>query len=234
MHFDKTDKVLIVAAHPDDEVLGCGGTISSLSKKGINIRVVFLSEGVSSRFDLVNFDKKKLKEEIRNRRNNSLKALKILGVKKQNIFYEGLPCCMLDTIPKLTLTKIIEQHIFDFKPSVIFTHYMKDVNVDHNITFDSVLAATRPCKKKFIKSIYLFEILSSTEWNYNAPFPANCFFDISKHINKKISAMKAYKKELKTSPHPRSEKVIKALAIYRGAQVELNFAEAFYLLRTQT
>jgi hypothetical protein len=109
---------------------------------------------------------------------------------------------------------------------------MNDVNIDHSITFNSVQAATRPYKKNYLKSIYLFEVLSSTEWNFNYPFPANSFFDISKSIKKKIAAMKMYKKEYKLSPHPRSSKVIKALATYRGTQIGINFAEGFYLFRT--
>ena len=233
MQFNKKDKILIIAAHPDDEVLGCGGTISSLSSKGIDIRILFLSEGVSSRFDNNQKNLKKLNNEIKLRNNNSIKALKILGVNKKNIFFENYPCCKLDTIPRLNLVKVIEKHISIFKPSIIFTHFMDDVNIDHKITFESVLAATRPYNNRSIESIYLFEVLSSTEWNFVSPFPANCFFDISETIKKKISAMKAYKKEYKSHPHPRSSRVIEALATYRGAQVGINFAEGYFLLRTK-
>ena len=233
MQFNKKDKILIIAAHPDDEVLGCGGTISSLRNKGVETRIVFLSEGVSSRFNINQKNLGNITKEIKLRNNNSIKALKILGINKKNIFFENHPCCQLDTIPRLNLIKIIEKHISIFKPSVIFTHYMNDVNIDHKITFKYVLAATRPHGNKFIKSIYLFEVLSSTEWNFVKPFPANCFFDISKTIKKKISAMKAYGKEYKSYPHPRSSKVIEALAIYRGAQVGINFAEGYFLLRTK-
>ena len=232
MQFNLKDKVIIVESHPDDEVLGCGGTIASLCRKGISVRVVFLAEGVSSRYNLENINSEKLKKEIKLRNDNSVKALKSLGVKKENIFFENFPCCQLDTIPRLNLVKTIEKHIYDFKPTVLFTHYMNDVNIDHTITYKSVLAATRPYKKNFLKSIYLFEVLSSTEWNFSFPFPANSFFDISKTIKKKISAMKLYKNEYKSSPHPRSSKVIESLAIYRGAQVGISFAEGFVLLRS--
>ena len=233
MRFEKKDKILVVAAHPDDEVLGCGGTISSLKKKGIKIKILFLSEGVSSRFDYRNIDQKKFYKEIKERRDNSIKALRVLGVNKNDIYFKNLPCCQLDTIPILDLTKIIEKHIYDFKPSIIFTHSMNDTNIDHNITFKAVCSATRPVNKSFLKTIYLFEILSSSEWNFKEPFKANCFYDISKTINKKISAMKMYKKEFRKYPHPRSLEVIKALAVYRGAQVGQKFSEAFNLLRTQ-
>ena len=233
MRFEKKDKILVIAAHPDDEVLGCGGTISSLKQKGIDIKILVLSEGISSRFDLKNVDQKKLYKEIKERRNNSIKALNVLGVNKKDIYFENLPCCQLDAIPILNLTKIIEKYVYDFKPSIIFTHSMNDVNVDHNITFKAVRAATRPVNKSFLKTIYLFEVLSSTEWNFKEPFKANCFYDISKTINKKISAMKMYKKEFRKHPHPRSFEVVKALATYRGAQVGQKFSEAFDLLRTQ-
>ena len=233
MQFNKKDKILIIAAHPDDEVLGCGGTISSLSQKGTHIQILFLSDGVSSRFDLNHSDKNKLYKEIEFRKKNSIKALKLLGVDKKDIYFNDLPCCQLDTIPILSLIKIVEKHICDFKPSVIFTHSMNDVNIDHGVTFKVVQAATRPVNKDFLKTILLFEVLSSTEWNFKKSFRANCFYDISNTINKKIAAMKLYKKEYKISPHPRSSNIIKALATYRGAQVGLNFAEAFDLFRTK-
>ena len=108
MQFNLKDKVIIVASHPDDEVLGCGGTIASLCRKGISVRVVFLAEGVSSRYNLENINSEKLKKEIKLRNDNSVKALKSLGVKKENIFFENFPCCQLDTIPRLNLVKTID------------------------------------------------------------------------------------------------------------------------------
>ena len=117
-------------------------------------------------------------------------------------------------------------------PTNIFTHAKYDVNNDHTIVNKSTLAATRPFDKIFLKNIYAFEILSSTEWNFSNPFNANCFFDISNTLKKKISAIKAYKKEFKKSPHPRSIETIKALAVFRGSQSGLKYAESFNLIRS--
>ena len=151
MQFNKKDKILIIAAHPDDEVLGCGGTISSLSSKGIDIRILFLSEGVSSRFDNNQKNLKKLNNEIKLRNNNSIKALKILGVNKKNIFFENYPCCKLDTIPRLNLVKVIEKHISIFKPSIIFTHFMVINALISEITSSDTLLYFHPGYTSIVK-----------------------------------------------------------------------------------
>ena len=232
MHFDKKDKVLVVAAHPDDEVLGCGGTIASLIRKGIEVRILFLAEGISARFPKEKIKDKKVKYQIEYRNLSALKAMRILGIKKSQIFFQNFRCLHLDQISILEITKKIEKHVYNFKPTIIFSHYQHDVNNDHIIVNKALLAATRPFDKKFLRDIYSFEILSSTEWNFSKPFPANCFFDISNTISKKISALKAYKKEYKKSPHPRSVETVKALAVFRGSQVGLKYAEAFSLIRS--
>ena len=221
----KNEKILIVAAHPDDEMLGCGGTIAKLSKKNCNIYVVFFTDGVSARGKINSkaADKKK---------KNSLKALKILGVRKAKFL--KYPDNALDKVPLITLTKEIEEIIKKFKPKTIFTHSNVDLNIDHEIISRAVITATRPKPNFFVKKIFLFETLSSTEWNFNykkKSFNPNFFVDISNDIKKKLRAAKEYKKEISSWPNPRSIDGIKNLAKYRGQSVGVKYAEAFYLLR---
>lgn len=216
-------KVLVVAAHPDDEVLGCGGTIYKLGSKGHNVSVLFLSDGVSSRIQ------NKLNKEIDNRKKNAIKSCKILKVK--NYFFENLPDNAFDTEPLLNIIKLIENYINKLKPEIIFTHSNSDLNVDHRITNQSVVTACRPQKNLSVKELYFFEILSSTEWNFSdsvSYFKPNYFVDISKCVKKKILALKKYKKEIKKLPHPRSLEGAKILSQYRGMASNMNYAEAFF------
>lgn len=222
---DSFKKILIVAAHPDDELLGCGGTLALLSKKKCKILTLFFTDGVSSRKGF-NHNNKII------RKKNALKSLKILGVRDSNFL--TYPDNGLDTVPIIKIIKEIEKVIDNFKPDTIFTHSNVDLNIDHEIISRAVITATRPKPKFFVKNIFLFETLSSTEWNFNYKkkvFNPNFFIDISKTIHKKIRAAKAYKSELNRWPHPRSIEGIKTLAKYRGQSVGLEFAEAFYLHR---
>ncbi len=221
-------KVLVVAAHSDDDALGCGGTLLKLANQGHEIHAIYFTDGVSSRKK-----DKDLEKKIFNRKKDSVKASKILGIKSiQNLSY---PDNQLDTIPLLKITRNIEKAINTIKPDILFTHYENDLNIDHQIIFKAVMTATRPKPKTKIKKIFLFETLSSTEWKYSIKkkqqFNPNYFVDISKTINKKIKAFSCYKNEVCDWPHPRSLKGIKTLAMYRGQSVGIKFAEAFYLLR---
>ena len=205
----KNKKILVIAAHPDDELLGCGGSLAKLSKQGCNIFALFFTDGVSSRV-------KNNKIEISKRQKNSLKSLKILDGK----YYFS------DQYYEVVIKK--------FRPSVIFTHSNVDLNIDHEIISRAVVTATRPKPKFCVKKIFLFETLSSTEWNFNLKkksFNPNFFIDISKTIDIKIRSAKAYKGEITSWPHPRSLNGIKNLAKYRGQSVGVKYAEAFYLLR---
>lgn len=222
-------KVLIIAAHPDDEVLGCGGTINYLSSKGCEIRVVFMAEGITARYETSQFKDKKVIQEIEERNNNSFKALRILGVKSDIHFLSNV-CCRMDQISKIDLAKSIEKHISSFKPNTILTHSPNDLNIDHVMTFEATLVATRPINNMF-ESIFSFEVLSSSEWNLEKPFNPNFFVNITKQIENKCKALEAYDNEMKKSPHPRSPEVIKALAKYRGAQVGVDYAEGFRLVK---
>lgn len=219
--------ILIIAAHPDDEVLGCGGTIAELSKDN-KVNVLILGEGITSRGKT--FDSR---SELESLRGISKWANRLLGV--HEVMHQNFPDQMLDTIPFLDVVKEIELYMkldYNFDPDIIFTHSVNDLNLDHTIVARAVLTATRPMAEKKLRAVYSFEIPSSTEWSFgqNEPFQPNVFFDISQTIDKKIEAMKIYSGEIRLSPHPRSEESIRALATYRGSTIGVPAAEVFKLI----
>ena len=187
-------KILVVVAHPDDEVLGCGGTIAKLIDNKCKVKVLFLSDGESSRLKKIN-----LKKNLY-RRNCAKKAMKILGVK--HFSFNDFPDNEFDKINLLKITKRIEVEIKKYNPDTIFTHHNSDLNIDHQITSKAVMTACRPKVKNNVKLILFFEILSSTEWNINTKklfFNPNWYEDITKYLKIKIKAIKCYKKELRKS-----------------------------------
>lgn len=223
---DKKD-VLVIVAHPDDEVLGCGGAIVKHVKEKTNVHILILGEGVTSRYNkrsqgLKSTPLRKMKAYIAG-------AAKILGVKKLRFF--SFPDNRFDSVPMLDIVKVIEKVKDEIKPDTIYTHNRNDLNIDHRITFDAVLTACRPVKGSTVNRIYSFEVLSSTEWNYPNSFSPNVYVDISKAIDAKVQAMRAYKSEVKAWPHPRSIEAIRILARKRGCEVGFEFAEAFELIR---
>jgi len=220
--------ILVIVAHPDDEVLGCGGTLSKFSKLGYKINVIFFSDGVTSR----NLNNSKIKGNILKRKKSSFKASKILGIKKTEFL--NFPDNQFDTMPLLAIVKFIEDLISKYKPSIIFTHYDNDLNIDHKIISKAVITATRPHSKYFVEKLLLFEVLSSTEWNFSSSkkvFSPNVFINISNDIKKKIKAIKCYSQELRKWPHPRSVEGINNLAKFRGSTIGCKFAESFISLR---
>jgi len=221
------NKILIIVAHPDDEVLGCGGTVARLNKEGHIIYTLILGEGVTSRDDIRN--RKKRENEIIDLRNYAEESNKILGVKK--LFFHDFPDNRFDTVPFLDIVKVIEETKNQIKPEIFFTHYEKDLNIDHQITYKAVITATRPIKGGTVKEIYSFEIPSSTEWSYPLSFSPNVFYDISETIDVKLRALGEYKTELKKYPHPRSLEGVKLNAKYWGMKVGLEHAEAFKCVR---
>ncbi|MBZ7951670.1 PIG-L deacetylase family protein [Campylobacter sp. LH-2024] len=221
----KNKTILIIAAHPDDEVLGCFGTISKLIKQGNKAYTLILGEGKTSRF----LNNKSQYKELKILEEEAIKANQSIGISK--IFREKFPDNRFDSIPLLDIVKSIEKVKNILKPDIIFTHYKEDLNIDHKITFQAVLTATRPLPYESVKTIYSFEVLSSTEWNYPTSFNPNVFFDINKTLKDKIQAMSCYKSELCDFPHPRSLEGIKLQAKYRGLNVGLEKAEAFQLIR---
>lgn len=216
------NKIFIIAAHPDDEVLGAGGTILKHIVKGDEVRVLLLSEGETSR----------AKANIARRQVQAKKAAEMLGVKE--LFLEQLPDNQFDSLPLLKIIKLIEKHLEKIKPGIIYTHHHNDLNIDHQLTAKAVLTAARPQPNYFVKKILAFEVLSSTEWQTKDKkhlFYPTIYNDITNFIDRKIEILKVYKQELKKYPHPRSLQGVKALAQYRGIESGYNFAEAFQLIR---
>lgn len=220
-------KVLIVVAHPDDEVLGCGGTAAKLVREGHKVYTLILGEGITSRDAKRNIGKRK--EAITELRKQAEEANNIFGATK--VFLFDFPDNRFDTVPFLEIVKIVEKIKSEIKPNLIFTHYERDLNIDHQITYKAVITATRPMKGETVKELYSFEILSSTEWNYPLGFFPDVFFDISDTIDVKIKALEKYKSELREYPHPRSLKGVKLNAEYWGMRLGLRYVEAFSSVR---
>jgi len=220
-------RILIVAAHPDDEILGCGGTVARLSKEGYEVYTLILGEGVTSRDERRSVEKRK--KEIEKLREQAYSANEIIGAKE--VFIHNFPDNRFDTVPFLDIVKSIERIKDKIKPKIVFTHYKEDLNIDHRITYNAVITATRPMVGELVKEIYSFEILSSTEWNYPLSFSPDVFFDVSETLQLKIRAIKKYKFELRDVFHPRSIKGIKLNAEYWGVKVGLKYAEVFKCVR---
>ena len=223
-------RILAVVAHPDDDILGCGGIFSKFKNNSL-IKVLFIGEGSSCRYDLNESERGKILKEISYREKCAIKALKCLGVK--NFKFINFPCGRLDTIPIIEINKIIEKEINLFKPNIIYTHSENDCNNDHRIVFRSTMMATRPNLKNSIESIFSFEILSSSEWNFTKQFEPNYFEILSKkNVNDKWKALNCYTSETQRYPLPRSKQGLFNLARVRGSQCGREFSEAFRLIRS--
>ena len=222
------EKILVVAAHPDDELLGLGGTIRRLSNEGKEINALILAEGITSRAETrdgadVN--------ELKKLRKDACKAAKIIGYR--SIDFYGFPDNRMDEVDLLDIIKVVSKYIEKFQPDTVFTHHHGDLNIDHRRTCEAVLTACRPVGDYRVKRIYAFETPSSTEWNYiyNEPFTPNVFIDITDTIDVKIRGMSCYRSESANYPHPRSEETLRSLGKLRGSSVGFELAEAFELLR---
>jgi len=218
-------KILVVVAHPDDEILGMGGTILKHVKNNDEVEVIILGQGVTSRYD----NSEKNKDEINSLRRESKDALKVLGVEKVH-FYD-FPDNRFDSVDLLDIIKTLEKHISEFKPNYVYTHFYGDLNIDHLITYKATITACRPINKINVIS---FEVLSSTEQNAqleSTVFIPNLYIDIEKELEKKKEAMSKYKSELKDYPHPRSLEGIEHLAKYRGLAIQSKAVEAFHIVR---
>lgn len=218
--------VLVVAAHPDDEVLGCGGTIARHTASGDEVRVLILGKGIASR------GTGRKAAELAKLRSAAKKANAILAVKEH--FLERMPDNRMDGVDLLDVVKVVEQHIDDFNPQTVYTHHAGDLNVDHRVTHQAVMTACRPVPGLSVARILCFEVPSSTEWQAPASGPVfapNWFCDISCTLPAKLKALRAYADEMRKWPHPRSLRAVKHLAHWRGATVGVDAAEAFVLAR---
>ncbi len=227
--FAKKDSILIISAHPDDEVIGCGGTILKAIELGAKVSVLFLGEGVSTRYPN-NENSKACKAAIKFREQSALKCLKSLGIR--NFKFNHFLCTRFDTYPILNFVRIIENFIGKVKPNIIFTHNESEVNIDHVVTNKATEIACRPISKLSVKKIYAYEAVCSSNFKFKKNFSPDTYVDIKKYIKRKIKALKYYKNEIRNYPFPRSTLGIETQARYRGMQSGLEFAEAFELLRS--
>lgn len=216
---------LVVVSHPDDEVLGCGGTIKRMSDSGIDVAVCILCGTVRARSMRPGDDE--LKSDI-------TQATTILGVK--SLYMGEFENIQFNTVPHLKMVQFIEQAIRESKPDLVFTHHPSDLNNDHTHTSIACQAAIRlPQRNREVEPIsalYFMEIGSATDWSVpggGQPFQPTIFVNIEAGLESKLRAMAAYRAAMRPSPHPRSREVMEALAVCRGAQAGFKYAEAFQL-----
>ena len=224
------DSVLVVAAHPDDEVIGCGGTIASHADAGDQVQVLIVAEGATSRQQ--QRDRSQATGELSALAQAAQQAGAILGA--QGVELVDLPDNRLDSLDRLDLIKHIEERIARHQPQVVYVHHAGDVNVDHRRLHEAVVTACRPTPGQPVRRLLSFEVASSTEWQPPGsapPFQPNWFVDISAQWPRKREALVAYAAEMRPWPHARSLEALEHLARWRGAQVGVKAAEAFCLLR---
>ncbi len=222
-------KVLVIAAHPDDEVLGCGATIAKHTKKGDIVDVLILGDGITARYEEKDLNHPEVIQKVEEMKNHAANASEVLGVNKLQI--EGFCCARFDKIPLIDFAKIIERKIKEFKPDRLYTHGPNDVSIDHGIVYRAVQTATRPMSADPVKEVFLMEILSGTEWNFLEAFRPDYYVEVAETIQLKVNALREYSSERREFPHPRSGEGIITLAKKRGSEVGLNYAEAFKVFR---
>lgn len=223
------NKILTIVAHPDDEILGVGGTLVKHKQTEDEIYCLILGEGMTSRHEKRKDTKKEKLEELHN---DTLKAAEVIGF--EEIYFSNFPDNRFDSIDLLDIIKEIEKYIDEINPKIIYTHHSGDLNIDHQKTFKAVITACRPVEDYNVKEIYAFETPSSTEWNFSYgdnSFNPNVFVDIGGTIDKKLKAMRCYQSEIRDYPHPRSIKALKTIAARWGTVVGKEYVEAFELIR---
>lgn len=219
------ETILVIVSHPDDESISMAGTICKHVNEGDKVYVISMTDGVSSRNHVD-------KESVSERKEASKKASKILGFEWGKCFNFGDN--LMDKYPLLDIVKAIEINKQNYKPSIVYTHSISDLNIDHRIVANAVLTAFRPIPMEICKEIRLFEVPSATDYGNSAitgSFLPNLFVDINKNWDLKKEALIAYSDEMREFPHSRSIEAIKNLAKLRGNQVGLHLAEAFQVIR---
>jgi LmbE family N-acetylglucosaminyl deacetylase len=222
--------VLVVAAHPDDEILGVGGTLARHAAEGERVEILIVAEGATAR-DAARAPAARA-AELEALKKSAREAAKILGAAPPR--FAGLPDNRLDGVEMLDLIKPIEAVIAEVRPRIVYTHHGGDVNVDHRLVHQAVMTACRPLPDAPVRAVYAFETVSSTEWagpGFGAVFRPTRFVDIGATLDQKLAALGCYAGELRAFPHPRSREAIAALARWRGASSGLAAAEAFEVLR---
>jgi LmbE family N-acetylglucosaminyl deacetylase len=226
-------KILVIAAHPDDEILGCGSTLRKHILVGDEVYCLILGQGIASRMqkyiqgDVLSISQFTYSQELGGLQKDAKAAAEIIGFKQSELLSN--PDNAFDTVSLLSITKSIEFYLGLWKPEIIYTHH-QDLNIDHKLTFQAVMTACRPgCST--VKEIYCFETPSSTEWAFDGSFKPNVFVDITKTIDSKLKAISCYKTELRKPPHPRSLLRLISRAQYWGQVSGTDLAEAFELIR---
>ncbi len=219
----KMDKkcILIIAAHPDDEIIGVGGTIVKHVKNGDEVYLSIVTDGVFAKY----FGQDKF-QRLKERKMDCLKVAKYLGIKK--VFFHSLPDAKLDTLPQIELNRLIENEIKKIKPNIVYTHHWNDLHRDHRLVFEATMVATR----KNVQEVFCYEGLGLSNINGGVQqFVPNTYIDISKELKKKLKAMSYYKSMLKQFPNPISVEALEVLAKVRGIQSGLMAAEAFVCIK---
>ncbi len=222
------NKILVIVAHPDDEVLGMGGTIAKLVAEGKEVHLLIVTDGSSSQYA----DRSDLKQIIESKKKETDKAAEILGI--SSVHYGCLPDMKLDVTPHTDVNCAIEKVIGEVSPDTVFTHFWGDVNKDHQCVYESTLVAVRPLYGQVVKTLYCYSVPSSTEWTPNKSdtmFTPDTFVEIEDYKERKYHAMEAYATELRDYPHPRSVQHLRELDVAVGLQVGCQATESFMLLR---
>ncbi len=223
-------RILTVAAHPDDEVLGCGGAMARHAAGGDEVYVAILGEGATSR---AGSRESADMGKVRGLEADARRAADALGVKE--VFFGGLPDNRFDSLPLLDVVKAVEKLVADLSPEIVYTHHGGDLNVDHQVVARAVLTATRPKPGHCVKEVLAFEIHSATEWGFGrvgAPFRPEVFVDIGGSLAAKLEALSRYPTEVCGFPHPRSLKAVEAAAVRWGSVAGFHAAEPFELIRS--
>ncbi len=229
----RNKKIMMVVAHPDDELLGPGATMNRLiSELGVKAHVVILGEGITSRSDTR--DPALWEKELAIHRNNIMSAQKAIGYQSVQIY--DLPDNRFDSVALLDIIKVVEKEKKAFNPDIIFTHHGGDVNIDHQRTFEAVITACRPMEHEQVKTIITFETPSGTEWRASTDprhFIPNLYMGVTKeNVEAKIKGMESYEFEKRPFPHPRSPEALMIQAQRWGVAAGLHYAEAFCIVRS--
>ncbi len=218
-------RVLVICAHPDDEVLGAGGTIARHARDGDEVHVVTIATGVLSRGG----DPAVLARELERLQQDARRAAASLGVRE--ITLGDLEDQRLDVLPKLDIARAVEAHIERLRPDLVYTNHYGDLNADHRAVFEAVLTAVRPGPTLSVRRVLAFEVASSTEWSVPYRFSPTVFVDVADTIESKLAAMELYTGEIRPFPHPRSREALRAISKRWGSVAGLGDAEAFELIR---